>query len=134
MFDAACHIQQSQVQEECDASGNIIFSFQLPRTKVAVTGETVSCALRPGNLADPQAALDAHYALNAPGKDGHLFAYQDRCGNITNMSKQRFLTTLKRKCEALGEVMPQGHALRIGSTLELLLAGVPFEVVKTKGR
>ena len=28
----------------------------------------------------------------------------------------------------------QGHGIRIGSTLEYLLRGVPFEVVKVKGR
>ena len=28
----------------------------------------------------------------------------------------------------------QGHGIRIGSTLEYLLRGVPFDVMKTKGR
>ena len=28
----------------------------------------------------------------------------------------------------------QGHSIRIGSTLEYLLCGLPFEVMKAKGR
>jgi hypothetical protein len=133
-FDPARHVSRGCVKEETDGR-NVVWSFRLPRTKVAIKGETVSWAPRPGDLADPRVALQRHLDLNHPTPDHHpLFAYRDAKARLTPMTRARFLTRLKAKCAIIGETTPHGHALRIGNTLEMLLDGVPFEVVKTKGR
>jgi hypothetical protein len=41
---------------------------------------------------------------------------------------------MRQAAVAAGLDPPKGHGIRIGSTLEYLLRGVPFDVVKVKGR
>jgi len=48
--------------------------------------------------------------------------------------KSKFLAELARAMHATGLELLQGHGIRIGSTLEYLLRGVPFNVMKVKGR
>jgi hypothetical protein len=45
-----------------------------------------------------------------------------------------FLTWVVKAAKAGGLEKLPGHGIRIGSTLEYLLRGVPFNVVKAKGR
>jgi hypothetical protein len=50
------------------------------------------------------------------------------------MTRQRFLARLREVCGILQEPTPHGHSLRVGSTLEYLLRGVAFDVVREQGR
>jgi hypothetical protein len=133
VFDAQRYISGTGWSDESDEAGRRIWKFELPFTKVLDMGETVSW-MTTNDMSDPLAAFQHHIALNQPNADHFLFSYRDHLGNLTPMSQKRFTSCLDDYCKKMGEKALNGHGLRIGHTLELLLRGVPFEVVKTKGR
>jgi hypothetical protein len=136
-FDARVHITPAQVVRRRDAEGNWLTVFSLPWTKVKADGEEVFWAAQEGSE-DPEHALHVHMTHNAPPADGPLFAYRDDAAatgaSWTAMTRSAFLGRLKRVCDELGVDAPHGHSLRIGGTLEYLLRGIAFDVVKTMGR
>ncbi|KAG2051733.1 hypothetical protein BDR06DRAFT_983477 [Suillus hirtellus] len=82
---------------------------------------------------NPKMALINHFAVNDPAPNEHLFAWHHPNG----MRPLTCTTFLKR----MGEIIRQnnmpnlkGHGLRIGGTLEYLLRGIPFDVIKSMGR
>ncbi|KDQ55580.1 hypothetical protein JAAARDRAFT_85090, partial [Jaapia argillacea MUCL 33604] len=50
------------------------------------------------------------------------------------LTRTEFLKWLSSAATALGVESLKGHGIRIGATLEYLLRGVPFDVVKSIGR
>ena len=50
------------------------------------------------------------------------------------MSKKTFTTRISKAAIAAGLPRIKGHSICIGATLEYLLRGLPFDVMKTKGR
>ena len=62
----------------------------------------------------------------------HLFAY---CAKHTRcpLTKPKFLERVNEAARTAGLDPLQGHGIRIGSTLEYLLRGMPFDVMKAKG-
>ena len=85
---------------------------------------------------NPIAALDNHRMVNNPPDNGHLFAYHhQRSKNIHQpLTKTKFIKRVASAAKAAGLEPLQGHGIRIGATLEYLLQGVSFEVMKAKGR
>jgi len=71
--------------------------------------------------------------LNTPAHNEHLFSYMSR-GAKRPLTKSKFIARIMAAACSAGLKLLQGHGIRIGSTLEYLLRGIPFEVVKTKGR
>ncbi|KAF8154172.1 hypothetical protein B0H34DRAFT_662266 [Crassisporium funariophilum] len=132
-FKAAQHVKPSDVTTTTDANGLTTTAFHIPATKTEpIEGEDVSWSRQNGDT-DPEAALNKHLAINNPPKDGPLFAYRTAKG-YNALTKPKFLQTLAKAARA-AELDPlQGHGIRIGSTLEYLLRGTPFEVMKVKGR
>ena len=63
----------------------------------------------------------------------HLFAYRVKHARRP-LTKTKFLERVNEAARAAGLEPLQGHGIRIGSTLEYLLRGVPFDVMKAKGR
>jgi hypothetical protein len=132
-FDPRAHITPAHVTRKYDPQQSCwVMNFALPRTKVSETGESVMWAPQEG-LSDPYAAYEQHQRINNPPDDGPLFAYREGRRH-TPMTRSRFLDRLRTACANLGVNAPHGHSLRIGGTLELLLRGLSFELVKTKGR
>ena len=131
-FDPAENITPANVRVDVDRNNLRTTVFTLPRTKSSASGEEVQWAKQDGPT-EPQSALDAHMALNEPPLTGPLFAYKDGSKHKPLM-KTTFLKLLKVKARAAGYNSVQGHGIRIGTTLEYLLRGIPFEVMKTKGR
>ena len=84
-------------------------------------------------LIDPDTALAHHLKVNGPPQEGHLFAYRQKNGHRP-LTKSKFLMELAKAVRAARLEPLQGHSIRIGSTLEYLLRGVPFDVMKVKGR
>ncbi|PPQ81825.1 hypothetical protein CVT24_005483 [Panaeolus cyanescens] len=135
-FDPALHITVTDVRDEVDKQGRKLKVFRIPRTKAAVTGEDVSWS-KQNNGADPEAAWENHVRLNAPPHDAPLFAYrEDTAQKVKHkaLTKNKFLAVLKEAASQAKLQPLQGHGIRIGATLEYLLRGVPFEVMKVKGR
>ncbi|KAJ7448956.1 hypothetical protein FB451DRAFT_960544, partial [Mycena latifolia] len=82
---------------------------------------------------DPEAALANHFTVNDPPRDGALFAYRHKNTHRV-LTKSAFTTRLTAAFKAANLDWRQVHGIRIGSTLEYLLRGIPLEVMKIKGR
>lgn len=131
-FDPAIHVKLSDVGKSQDRNGLEVTTFHIPRTKTSMSGENLSWA-RQNDATDPEAAFDNHKRVNQPPLNGHLFAYRWKNG-YRPLTKSKFLARLVQAAKAAGLDPLQGHGIRIGATLEYLLRGMPFDVMKVKGR
>jgi hypothetical protein len=77
--------------------------------------------------------LEAHLKVNDPPREGPLFAYRWGKGHRA-LTKSKMLEVLAKASRLLNVDPLKGHGICIGSTLEYLLRGIPFDVVKAKGR
>jgi len=131
-FDPAVHVKRSDIRHETDRNGLATTVFHLPRTKTSQTGEDVFWA-KQGGPTDPDEALSNHLRVNDPHLGIALFSY--RFGTAHRpLTKSKFIGRLARAVKDASLDPLQGHAIRIGATLEYLLWNVPFDVVKTMGR
>ena len=133
-FDPARHVKPADVQQGVrdrnDLEETVIF---LPWTKAAKEkGETIFWAKQNG-ITDPKAALNNHLRINNPPEDSHLFSFKHK-NERRPMTRSIFLTRINKIATENRLTKLPGHGIRIGSTLEYLLRGVPFDVVKAKGR
>ena len=131
-FNPAQHVKRSDLSHRVDRNSFEVSVFHIPTTKSSCDGEDVYWSSQP-DPSDPQTALQHHFELNNPPLSDHLFAWHHPEG-LWPLTRLAFMTTLKKLCKALDVECFQGHGIRIGATLELLLRGVPFDVVKTIGR
>ncbi|KAF8811088.1 hypothetical protein BYT27DRAFT_7252816 [Phlegmacium glaucopus] len=131
-FHSRKHVTPSSVRIESDRNNLISTVFALPVTKAEpILGEEVSWSRQHGGT-DPKAALGHHLVTNAPPQNFHLFAYH--VGDTHKpLTKSKFIKTLATAAKAAGLDPRQGHGIRIGSTLEFLLRGTPFDIMKVKG-
>ncbi|KIJ99194.1 hypothetical protein K443DRAFT_624764 [Laccaria amethystina LaAM-08-1] len=131
-FDPNTHVKPSDVRIEVDRNGLRSTVFHIPKTKTSPHGEDVSWS-KQADGTDPEAALAHHMAINKPPADGHLFSYL-KDSRFRPLTKTEFTRTVAEAARKAGLDPRQGHGIRIGSTLEYLLRGTPFEVMKVKGR
>jgi hypothetical protein len=131
-FSADIHVKRSDVKIVHDRNGLKQIELFIPRTKSAPAGESISWAAQHGP-SDPEAAFNNHLRINNPHEHIALFSYRHK--NVFRpLTRRTFLNRIKQAALAAGLEAPQGHGIRIGSTLEYLLRGTPFDVVKVKGR
>jgi hypothetical protein len=133
-FNPTIHVKVSDVRHNVtDRNGleeTVIF---IPWTKAArEKGENIFWARQTGTV-DPYSALNNHLNINKPAGDQHLFAYKQD-GVVRPLSRNVLLKRIKISIKTHKLKNLTGHGIRIGSTLEYLLRGVPFDVVKAKGR
>ena len=126
------HIKPSDVHYNQDRHGLQVTVFKLPRTKSSITGEDVFWSTQQGAV-DPQAAFANHLLVNNPPADQSLFSWRHPNG-LRALTRAEFLKRINLAATELGIDSLKGHGIRIGATLEYLLRGVPFEVVKSIGR
>lgn len=132
-YDPAKHIPRNGISETTDRQGLVVTKFHLPSTKVSpIEGETAYWAAQEG-ATDPKAALENHFRVNPASGTAHLFAWKHAKG-MRPLSKKELTKRLATVTAAAKLPDLKGHGLRIGGTLEYLLRGVPFDVVKTMGR
>jgi hypothetical protein len=131
-FNPKRHVKPSDVKTVKDRNNLEMTTFHVPWTKTSQEGEEVSWARQDG-LTDPLTALTDHLRINEPPWDGHLFAYRHK-NTHRPLTKAKIITRLAQAAKAAGRDPLQGHGIRIGATLEYLLRGVPFDVMKAKGR
>ena len=121
---------QHKVQDRNGLEETVIF---LPWTKAArEQGEKIFWATQ-NRIVDPQAALANHLKVNNPPDDSHLFSYKHEKG-MRPMTRAILLTRVNKIVTEKKMTKLLAHGIRVGSTLEYLLRGVPFDVVKAKGR
>ena len=107
--------------------------LHLPRTNVAGSNsEDVYWASQDRDT-DPMAALALHLRVNQPLEISHLFAYK-ATNTHRPLTKAKFLERVGEAAHTAGLKLLQGHGIRIRSTLKYLLQGVPFDIMKAKGR
>ncbi|KIJ58033.1 hypothetical protein HYDPIDRAFT_48857, partial [Hydnomerulius pinastri MD-312] len=82
---------------------------------------------------DPIAAITNHLARNPGPPNIPLFAYIPPRGWCC-LTKKKLMARCNVIWSAAGIPSITGHSFRIGGTTELLLAGVPPDVVKALGR
>ena len=131
-FDPLSHVKPSDVKKRTDRNGLEVTSFSLPKTKCSDEPEDAYWSKQSG-VADPEANFNNHIAINSPPSNGPLFAYKHGNGHKP-LTHKVFLDRLNEIALALGLGPLKGHGLRIGGTLEYLLQGVPFDIVKSLGR
>lgn len=132
-FNPNIHITTRNISYDQDRNNLKVTVLHLPKTKVAGNeGEDVYWASQEGDT-DPTAALQNHLRVNQPSEASHLFAYRIK-HTRRPLTKTKFLERLGKAARAAGREPLQGHGIRIGSTLEYLLRGMPFDVMKAKGR
>ncbi|KDQ49030.1 hypothetical protein JAAARDRAFT_144039 [Jaapia argillacea MUCL 33604] len=131
-FNPAIHVKPSDKRQEQDRNGLMTTTFHLPQMKSSLDGKDVYWARQDGPT-DPEAAWIQHQEVNQPLADGHLFAYRFKDG-YRPLTKAKFLERLRTAAREASLEPLQGHGICIGPTLEYLLRGLPFDVVKAKGR
>jgi hypothetical protein len=128
-FQEDCHVHLAGLSSHTDRGGNRVTTIHVPRTKVSVEGESIYWAKQEGPT-DPDAALANHRQVNNSQLGKHLFAYSTTNKRIP-LTKKAFLARFAAAAKAANTADLKGHAFQVGGTLEYLLQGVPFEVVKS---
>jgi len=82
---------------------------------------------------DPIWALSNHLRVNTPPARAALFSFRAHAG-FTTLSSRRLLVRCNTIWSRLGLPSVSGHCFRIGGTTELLLRGVPPDIVRMMGR
>jgi hypothetical protein len=131
-FNPIVHIKRSDIRIGEDRHGMRVKVFVIPHTKCSPNGEDVYWAPQQGP-SDPDAALRNHFEINNPPSDSHLFAYKHHKG-MRPLTKRAFIDRLNAVAEPPNSQDLKGHGIRVGGTLEYLLRGIPFDVVKSIGR
>jgi hypothetical protein len=131
-FDAGRHPKRADLSIRSDRNGIRMHVLRLPVTKTTRQGEDIYWSAQPG-ASDPEAAMTCHLRLNNPSAGQHVFTWKHPKGPRP-LTRTAFLSRLKELVSVQSSQAVHGHSIRIGGTLELLLRGVPFDVVKTIGR
>jgi hypothetical protein len=106
--------------------------LHLPRTKTHHHGQDVVLVDQP-IPSNPITLLKRQLRINNLSNDSHLFSYASS-GGLTLMTKPIFLQRCNEIWHPLGYPRTTGHCFRIGGTTELLIAGIPPDIVKATGR
>lgn len=133
-FDPKVHVERSDLKDKVDRRGLEVTTFHVPQTKASrAEGESLYWARQEG-ISDPEEALKRHLKMNNPPANFHLFGYADKKKRMVPLTKTTFLNRLTKAAKAAGLPRMHGHSIRIGSTMEYLFRGMPFDVMKAKGR
>jgi len=134
-FDPTVHVKRSDLNlNVSDRHGNRVVTIFIPWTKASKSrGEELNWAAQPHTRADPAEAMQNHLKLNKFDANTHLFQHQWK-GTSRPMSKAIFLTRIRKALADAKRGNLTGHSFRIGGTLEYLLRGIDFPVVRVKGR
>lgn len=109
-------------------------TLHLPRTKRGGTkGETVMVSRQRLKL-DPIAALENHARVNRCQTTDTVAAFRNASGILMGLTLRRLLRRVTAILAKHKFPRITGHCFRIGGTTELLLQGVPPDIVKLLGR
>jgi hypothetical protein len=108
------------------------YTLALPQTKTNRSGEKIVLVPRPNSL-DPVSHIRVHLSTSKLPENLPLLAYSTPSGPRM-LTKATFLARCNQIWSASGYPRTTGHSFRIGGTTELLISGVPPDVVKIMGR
>ena len=131
VFNPMQHVKPSDISKWWDQNNLEVTVFRIPKTKCTSDREDVFWSCQDG-ITDPKATLDNHLRINDPPAEGPLFAYRHSRG-LRPLTKKVFLERINAIAVLLGEQSLKGHGICIRATLEFLLRGVPFDIMKSLG-
>lgn len=136
LFDIQKHVSRSATISEGCTGTNVRFNtFHIPWTKTTgVEGADISVTSRD----DPSCPFEAlahhrHCSADLPA-GAPLFAFETEGGGWAPMVKGWFMERCNEIWVAAGLPDMPGHGFRIGGATQLLLLGVPPDIVQTQGR
>ena len=135
-FDERYHVLRSAaIDARTHRDGSRSASFRVPWTKsTKELGAAVILTARNNSPLCPVAALENHIAVNKSVPSSYtLFAYTTPSGQPKNLLKHEFLDFVMGIWSSAMLAHVLGHSFRIGGAVELLLAGVPPEIVAATG-
>ncbi|ESK86912.1 tyrosine recombinase [Moniliophthora roreri MCA 2997] len=137
-FNPDKHITHAHMRTGQDQNGFQTTIFHLPCTKSAPdASKDVFWAVQT-RTSDPDRNLKNHFHVNDPAPCSHLFSYKacDSHGKDIHkpLTKRRFIERLATAAKSKNMDPLQGHGIRISSTLEYLLRGMPFDILKATFR
>jgi hypothetical protein len=106
--------------------------LRLPHTKTHKHGQDVVLVDQRAPI-NPINLLKSHLRLNHIQHDSFLFSYTS-AGALRPLTTSSFLKRCNQVWHLLGYPHTTGHSFRIGGTTELLIAGIPPDVVRATGR
>ncbi|KAJ7463442.1 hypothetical protein B0H11DRAFT_1734596 [Mycena galericulata] len=122
----------ANLKPPCTPAGSRVLRLPWTKTKRS-KGEDCLLARQHG-FSDPIAAVEQHILVNRLQTSDPLLAYRTENGGLLVLTKLKFLRRCNEIWAPFGLPRLTGHCFRIGGTAELLLAGVPPDVVKMMGR
>lgn len=118
-----------------DVGGTSSFSFHVPWTKTTKFDGADIIVTKINEPTDPLAALKHHLETNKSiPSSAPFFSFRTAGGGHAPLTKQWFMVRCEQVWVEAGLPKLDGHAFRIGGATELLLRGVPPDVVATQGR
>ena len=136
-FDPKYHVLRStKILFRVLRDGARSASFDIPWTKSTkeVGATVILTARRDGDPLCPVAAFQNHLHVNSSvPASSTLFAYNSSSGQPKNLLKHEFLNFVTNIWSSAMLAHVLGHSFRIGGAVELLLAGVPPEIVAATG-
>ena len=117
-----------------DGTSSATFDIPWTKTTKELGATIILTARRDGDPLCPVAALKNHLTINSsiPASSA-LFAYKTSSGEPKNLLKNEFLNFVTGIWSSAMLAHVLGHSFRIGGAVELLLAGVPPEIVAATG-
>jgi hypothetical protein len=131
-FDPSLIPSVKHLGDPCTPPGSRILHLPWTKTKGA-KGDDVFVSKQRGTT-DAIEALRQHISTNKLGPDDPLFSFRTPGGNLLALTKKKFLNRCNAIWNLFGYPRLTGHSFRIGGTTELLIAGVPPDIVKMMGR
>lgn len=109
-------------------------AFHIPWTKTSLGAGAKIILSRVDDLMNPVLALDHHLSANASVPfHAPLFAFETAIGGWAPMTRSWFMTHCNEVWKKASLIELTGHCFRIGGATELLLRGVPPDVVAVQG-
>lgn len=135
-FDPHKHVSRSaSLKRGSTRDGDSFFSLHIPFSKTTGNAGADIAITDSSDPTSPFTALDYHLRVNEGIPDSAPFFAFRQDDSWAPLTKPAFL----HRCNAIWEsagltVITGGHSFRIGGVTELLLRGVPPEVVAKQGR
>jgi integrase len=133
-FDPSKHVKLSDVSLLEDQADGLFLKVHLPWDKThKAKGRDVLVPEEHPDIDPIACLLMEHVVKNHVNPDEHLFSYFDRNGVRRPMTHDGFVNRVNECLAAAGLERIQGHGFRAGGATQLLLWGVPPEVVRIRG-
>ncbi|KAG2748548.1 DNA breaking-rejoining enzyme [Suillus brevipes Sb2] len=135
-FNPSRHVSRTMSVRRClPKNGTEYTVFHIPWTKTTHGEGADIIASKLDDPTNPVSALNHHLAANVAIPDSApLFAFETSDGNWSPLTRKWFVDRCNQIWRKANLLELTGHCFRIGGASELLLRGVPPDVVAMQGR